>query len=114
MIRRSLALVALLAAVPTAALAADAVGAAGYVTELQVNQTSSDAYLQYHGRAFIGDKKDGTAEYRWGGTSCGSKVLTDGQVGYLMQAMNTGLRVEPLYQAGQGSAVCLVGFSIIP
>ena len=94
MFTRTLALLGLLVALPSTALAADDVGAVGYVTELQVNQTSAETYLQFHGRAFLGGgAKQAAVEYRWGGTSCGTRVLSEHQVSLLMRAFESGLRV---------------------
>lgn len=107
-----LALLSLAPAVP--ALAADATGALGPIVALQVNADTSDAYLQFHGRMIVGDSIGGYEEYRWGGTACGSKVLSDQQVARLQDGMNNPrVLVEPLWQAGQGSSQCVVGFSLV-
>ena len=42
-------------AVPATALAADSVGASGFIRQIDNQDTSSDMYVQYHGRVFIGD-----------------------------------------------------------
>lgn len=112
MFRRTLALFALITFAPAVALADD-VGPAGHITELHVNQTSADGYLAFHGRVFIADKKSEN-EYRWGGTSCGQRVLSEHQVALLSRALESGLRVQPRTKIGQGSVVCLVGFSLMP
>lgn len=111
MFRHALVL-ALLVSAPSIALA-DTTASAGYVMKLQVNQPSADTYLQFHGRVFVGVAKGGT-EYRWGGISCGSRVLSGASLHLLMHAMDSGLRIEPAYQNGQGDAKCLVGFSTFP
>lgn len=110
MSRKTLALVAALVAVPSTALAADQIGPTDRITDLQVNQQSSDTYLQYHGRVFIGKGSD-AAEYRWGGTSCGTRTLTEHAVLLLQTALANGLSVEPRYENGQGQTICLVGFT---
>ena len=110
MSRKTLALVAALVTIPSTALAADQIGPTGRITDLQVNQQSSDTYLQYHGRAFIG-KGNNVTEYRWGGTSCGSRTLTEHAVLLLQTALASGLEVEPRYENGQGQTICLVGFT---
>jgi hypothetical protein len=113
MFRRFSPLVALAFALtlPAVAHAADDVGATGYVQSLQVNTKSSDAYLQMHGRLILGTKHTST-EYRWGGTSCGSRVLDPDQVALLNQALINGLQITPLHRDGQGSVKCLVGFTM--
>jgi hypothetical protein len=94
---------------------ADDVGEFGTPAALQVNTASADTYLQYHGRLFV-KATDGTLdEYRWGGTSCGSRVLNDDQIAVLQRAVdNNKMRIKPLTQDGQGSAVCVVGFTLAP
>jgi hypothetical protein len=95
--------------------AADDVGDVGTIVGLQVNTASSDAYLQMHGRMYVLDGNKQVDEYRWGGTSCGSKQLTEAQVAALHRALdNKRMKIEPLSQTGQGQAVCLVGFTLIP
>jgi len=98
---------------PSQALA-ESVGTAGYVSELEVNESTADAYLQYHGRVVISTSGKGatSTEYRWGGTSCGTKVLGEDKVSLLQRAMEGGMQVTPRYQEGQGGAKCLVGFRI--
>lgn len=44
---------------------------------LEINTTSADTYLQYHGKALTKISSGVYEEYRWGGTSCGSRVLTE-------------------------------------
>jgi len=113
MSRHILAVFALLLALPTAALAADAVGTAGLVTQLEVNTPSADQYLVYHGRMFI-KTNAGTTEYRWGGTSCGTRTVSEAQVAMLQGALDSGLKVMPRYQTGQGDSMCVVGFRLTP
>jgi hypothetical protein len=93
---------------------ADDIGGVGPVAALQINTTSADTYLSYHGRAFVKNSVGGLDEYRWGGVSCGSRVLTDAQVAALQGALdNKRMRIEPISQAGQGPAICLVGFNLV-
>jgi hypothetical protein len=61
-----------------------------------------------------GDSIGGYTEYRWGGTSCGSRTLSELQVAELQAAMNNPrILVEPLWQDGQGVTLCLVGYSFV-
>jgi hypothetical protein len=103
-------------AVSSVAFAGDAVGTPGTVAELEVNTTSADIYLQYFGRVVISSstsKNSSTStEYRWGGTSCGSRVLPDSMVAMLQHALESGTPILPRYQDGQGSTKCIVGFKI--
>lgn len=97
-----------------ATAAADDVGGVGTLVGLQMNTPSGDAYLQYHGRMVV-KSAGGLDEYRWGGTSCGSRVLTDAEFAVVQRALdNKQLRVRPIYQTGQGLTRCLVGLSLVP
>jgi hypothetical protein len=100
-------------ATPASALAADQTGSAGSAEKLEINSPSADAYLQFHGRLFVQTGKSMT-EYRWGGTSCGSKTLPSDLVNLLVQAVrdNSSVHVVPRYQSGQNSTKCLVGFTV--
>lgn len=97
-------------AIPSLA-AADLTGQGGTVIELEVNHSTADTYLQYHGRVVISGEGR-TSEYRWGGTSCSNKTLPEGQVTMLQRALESGTTVVPRYLWGQGSNRCLVGFAI--
>jgi hypothetical protein len=97
------------------AYAADNVGAVGTLAGLQVNAVTADTFLGYHGRIFVKDSGGDVVEYRWGGTSCGSRVLTEAEVAALQRALNNKqMRIQPLHQDGQGQALCLVGFMLVP
>ena len=114
--RRSLAFAALLAgivAIPTVAYAADQDGGEGRIKNIELLSPSADNYVQYHGRVFINHDKR-TTEYRWGGTSCGSKVLSDALVDRLVDAAKNKdlVKVKPRYAKGAGELKCLVGFTI--
>jgi hypothetical protein len=99
--------------VPTVALAADLIGTTGTLTSLEVNNSTSDTFLQYHGRISI-LSEGRTSDYRWGGTSCSNKTLTESQVTMLQRALESGTPLTPRYQAGQGTNKCLVGFVLAP
>jgi hypothetical protein len=114
--RRPLAALAslflLAVAIPATALA-DETGSAGSVSKVDVNTPSADTYLQYHGRVIILTGKTTKTEYRWGGTSCGTKTVPADMVSTLVEASrNTDLVVTPLFQLGQGDLKCLVGFTV--
>jgi hypothetical protein len=100
-----------LVSAPTPALAADEVGKTGAATNLELLTPSADTYLQYHGRVVVasGTSSD---EYRWGGVSCGTRILSDELVRQLVHAVNAGGSITPRFQLGQGDARCLVGFTV--
>ena len=64
-------------ATPSLAVAADAVGTTGAIAELEVNHSTAETFLQYHGRVVITDGTRAT-EYRWGGVACSNKALPEG------------------------------------
>jgi hypothetical protein len=101
-----------IAAAPSTAFAADEVGKPGIASKVEILTPSADGYLQFHGRLIISVTSSLTEEYRWGGTSCGSKTLSAENVHELGAAVREGLQVSPRYQSGQGSTRCLVGFAI--
>jgi hypothetical protein len=108
----SLPALALALAIPLTANAADETGPEGRAKTIQVNTPSSDVYLQYHGRVFVNTGKK-SAEYRWGGTSCGSRTMSPEMIDLLVDAVRAeDVRIVPIYQDGQGSTKCLVGFSL--
>jgi hypothetical protein len=94
---------------------ADDVGAIGTVAGLQVNDDSADTYLQFHGRAWVKNAEGTLDEYRWGGTSCGTRILDGDQVAALHRALDAkNMQVQLLYQSGQGDAKCIVAFTLVP
>ena len=107
-----IALLALAAALMCQAAWADETGPAGTVLSVEIRTVSSDAYVQAHGSLMVKQSIDDmVAEYRWGGTSCGSKILTESQLAFLMDLSSAPyMLIEPIYKAGQGPAICLVGF----
>ena len=92
---------------------ADEIGLAGFVQNIAVKTVSADTYLQTHGELVIlQTSNEQLTTYRWGGTACGSKVLTDAQLSYLMDfASAPYMVVEPIHKPGQGDSKCLVGFT---
>jgi hypothetical protein len=88
----------------------DFAGDAGQVAELEILQSSADRYLQFHGRVVIrlGDRQ---TEYKWGGTHCSNRTLTEATVAALQRAHLAGATVQPRYVAGQGLNRCVAGFT---
>ena len=94
---------------------ADDVSAVVTPIGLQVNTLPGDTFLIYHGRLFVKTAEGALDEYRWGGTACGSRVLTEPQVAALQAALdNNKMRLQILYQIGQGDSKCVVGFTAMP
>jgi hypothetical protein len=92
---------------------ADDANPVGSLVGLEVNTASADAYLAYHGQAFVKNEDGSVEQYRWGGISCGSRVLTDEHLAMLQRALTSKkMTIEPRTQLGQGDAKCLVGFTL--
>jgi hypothetical protein len=112
---RSLVALATLAtlSLPATVFAADSTGQKGSIESVEINHTSADTYLQYHGRIVVKSGKTST-EYRWGGTSCSNKTLPSELVELLWEAFRARkfTNVTPRYQSGQGNNKCLVGFTL--
>lgn len=110
---RSIAFVTLAAlSLPATALAADSTGQKGSVESVEINHSTADGYLQYHGRIVIKAGKTST-EYRWGGTSCSNKSLPAELVSLIWDAFQSrkNTNVTPRFQSGQGNNKCLVGLT---
>lgn len=109
----TLSALALAITIPATAFAADKSGSEGRAKTIEVNAQSSDSYIQYHGRLFVTSGKT-TTEYRWGGTSCGSRTMSPEMVQLLVDIVRDRdeIRISPTYQDGQGSTKCLVAFSL--
>jgi hypothetical protein len=110
----SIPALALALALPASVLASgDQAGAEGRAKTIEVYTPSADTYLQYHGRIVIAAGKTST-EYRWGGTSCGTRTMTPEMVALLVDAVRNqdATLITPTFQNGQGSSKCLVGFAL--
>jgi hypothetical protein len=111
--RRGIGLLILSTLITTGVARADDTNSVGSLVGLDVNTSSADTYLQYHGRLFVKNADNTIAEYRWGGTSCGSRVLTEDQIAMLQRALTSKkMTIEPRTQDGQAIIKCLVGFSL--
>jgi hypothetical protein len=100
-----------LVAAPGVALAlADYDGTPGRIAELEVLNGHADRYLQYHGRILItfGERSE---QYRWGGSSCSNRTISESMVLLLQRAQDQGATIVPRYFAGQGGNRCLGGFT---
>lgn len=95
---------------------ADYVGIAGKVISVTINGSKSDDYKSYHGSVKIKPpgKRKRPVEYKWGGTLCPGKNLTDHEVGLLVQAFHNRktTHVLPRMKSGQAHTKCLVGFEL--
>jgi len=93
---------------------ADDIGLVGSIASLDVYTASADTSLINHGRIYVKNTNGALGEYRWGGTSCGSRVLTEAQFAALQGAQNNKkMTIKPTSQPGQGGAKCLVGFTLV-
>ncbi|MBK9036301.1 MAG: hypothetical protein IPL61_34490 [Myxococcales bacterium] len=111
MSRHACTLLVLTLALAPAVAHADLIGGTGTAIELEVNHSTADAYLQFHGRLVLTAAGRDT-EYRWGGTSCSNKTLPESQVTMLQRALESATSITPRYVSGQGLNKCLVGFTV--
>jgi hypothetical protein len=113
--KRTLVALATLAtlSLPVQASAADSTGQKGSIESVEINHSTADTFLQYHGRIVVKNGKT-TTEYRWGGTSCSNKTLPEELVALLYEAFRSRktTHVTPRFQSGQGNNKCLVGFTL--
>jgi hypothetical protein len=100
-----------------AVAAADSKGSPGRVASVDVNTAGSDDFSKFRGEVAIraGSKKVQKMKverYRFGGSTCPGKDLSEAQLQMLLTAMHERDIVTPRYKNGQGGHRCLVGFSI--
>lgn len=98
--------------IPAGAAAVDFVGTPGKVRMLDVNSTSADTYLAYHGKVGIKPGSGDMETYTWGGTQCPAKTISAEMVALLMDAFMTRKTTLPRWLDGAGNNKCLVGFAI--
>ena len=111
--RRGIGVLIFSALIVSNAARADDTNLVGALVGLEVSTTSADNYLQYHGRMFVKNDGGTVDEYRWGGVSCGSRLLTEDQVAMLQRALSAKkMTIGTITQDGQGDAKCVVGFSL--
>ena len=81
---RFLSVLVALVAFAAPSYAADEIGAAGTVAALQVYTPLADTDLQHHGKVTVKNTAGVLEVYRWGGVTCGTRVLTEAQVESLL------------------------------
>jgi len=100
----------LITGISFSALAEDAKGYFGQVLLVEANGQSSDTYLNRHGMIMV-DAQGVVEEYRWGGLSCGTKILTAEDVTRLTNAIDSkSVLVQVYSKPGQGQVNCIVGY----
>jgi len=96
---------------------ADSTGNSGVVIALTVHESTSDDYGTHRGRVMIREGAEpGSAqtEYRWGGTLCQGRNLTEANISLLMDAFRSrsDAQLIPRYKNGQAGIRCLTSFTI--
>ena len=93
---------------------ADTAGPNGYISSLQINESSSDLYAQWRGRILV-ETDYGTDEYRWGGTYCSGRNMSPENLNLLHRTLMTpNVQLLPAYKSGMVGSRCLVSFRILP
>lgn len=107
----SLAVAGLVAVLAGPALA-DTQGDSGRVIGLSLNESSSDLSATQRGKIVV-DSAGIVSEYRWDGTLCAGRVLTEAEEAVLAGLVgNKKLLITPYWKSGQGGVRCLVSFTI--
>jgi hypothetical protein len=110
-----LPLIAALAALMLpAAASADSNGAAGSVEAIVLHEPGSDNHPMYHGAVVLKERAGVKREYRWGGSLCPGRELSDTSLGLLFEALRSGAQVEvtPLFKSGNGGQRCITGLRV--
>jgi hypothetical protein len=98
---------------PPAAIA-DSLGTAGKLVGLRDVNAVSDNYPLIRGSVWVDEGKGAITEYRWGGSVCPGKDLSEEEIANLSRALNNSkLRIIPIYKNGQGNSVCLTHFLLV-
>jgi hypothetical protein len=107
------ALVATTLMLPPVAIA-DSLGTAGKLVGLRDVNAASDDYALIRGSVWVDEGKGAITEYRWGGSVCPGRNLSEDEIANLSRALNDSqLRLIPIYQNGQGNSVCLTHFLLV-
>lgn len=113
--RPRLSLIAALAAslIPATALA-DSNGSTGNVDGLTVYERSSDNYAMANGVLTVKEKNGGKRDYKWGGSLCPGRELSDASVALLFESLRDRKKVKltPTFKLGNGNVRCLTGFKL--
>lgn len=91
---------------------ADTVGLTGAIVGLREVNSNSDRYALLRGSIWIEESPGQLQEYRWGGSACPGKDLTEDEVANLARNLDRNVRIIPIFKNGQGGSRCLVEFII--
>ncbi|MGQ0697865.1 MAG: hypothetical protein ACT4PZ_06425 [Panacagrimonas sp.] len=110
---KSVCLCAALGIAVPAAHAADTQGTTGQLISLKINETSSDSYAVQRGSLVIHENGLVPREYRFGGTICSGRNLSEQNQNNLASVDSSPtIVVTPFYKSGQGNVRCLVGYRL--
>lgn len=84
----------------------------GAIISLYVSDQGSDNFAKFRGMLMLDFVGTGVTEYKWGGSTCPGRQLSEASVQLLALAQANGLRITPETKPGQGGALCMTGFTI--
>nr|WP_293177819.1 hypothetical protein [Nannocystis sp.] len=81
---------------------------------MTINESSADDYAVERGNIIVSEGAV-TRKYQWGGTVCSGRLLSEGNISLLVDAMKNPdrLQVVPSFKGGANLARCLVGFKLV-
>ena len=105
-------LVALCVLAPATA-SADSNGKTGVITRMRLNSPSSSQHASQQGYIKIKSGKKDAVVYKFGGSGCSGPNLDDNLLDLIRTAFVQGLKVTPIYKAGNGGqGKCLVAVEV--
>ncbi|MEM8934921.1 MAG: hypothetical protein AAGC77_00765 [Pseudomonadota bacterium] len=87
-------------------------GALGLIESLRILETTNDDYSKMHGALVVKYYNDEEQLFRWGGSYCPGRNLTDANKQVLATAFASGMKIRVETKNGQGGAQCIVGFEL--
>lgn len=83
------------------------------IHSLRVLERTNDDYAKMHGELEVYPvSKNKTYTYRWGGSSCPGRNLTETNVMLLGEGLTHKMKIQIEMKLGQGGSKCIVGFRL--
>ena len=83
------------------------------IHSLRVLERTNDEYAKMHGELEVYPvSKNKTYTYRWGGSSCPGRNMTDTNVMLLAEGLTHKMKIQIEMKLGQGGSKCIVGFRL--
>jgi hypothetical protein len=83
------------------------------MVSLRVLERTHDEYAKLHGELVVYPvSKNKTRTYKWGGSSCPGRTLSDTNVLLLSEGLANKMKVQIETKMGAGGSKCIVGFRL--